>query len=260
MLKKIRSAVSEAIRRIDEHTAISIATAKLHEKTFLPYKNYCQGIKDVVVCGAGPSLQDYQPIEGAVHIAVNRAFLYNKVNFDFIFAQDMDGIRMVQDELIAYRPGTCVKFLALTTAMNSKTIPESLALKCNALRFNCDLYIYRDGYKSKMVFDIESRALGGMPNVGMSVMQLALYMNPRKIYIVGCDMSGTHFTNKNMSNAEQERERKELERMWKNEYDKQLEKWAEIKAFAETYYPNTQIISVNPVGLKGMFTDLYQET
>lgn len=29
--------------------------------------------------------------------------------------------------------------------------------------------------------------------------------------------------------------------------------------FAKQYYPNTEIISVNPVGLKGIFTDLYTE-
>ena len=33
----------------------------------------------------------------------------------------------------------------------------------------------------------------------------------------------------------------------------------EIKKFVETYYPETEIISVNPVGLKGIFKDLYQE-
>lgn len=255
----VKKRILKSFMKIDEHTALTVSAAQLHQRTFLPYKNYCCGEKDVVVCGAGPSLQKYQPIDGAVHIAVNRSFLYEKVNFDFIFAQDMDGIRMVQDELIAYRPGQCVKFLAQTTEINSKTIPESLAIKCNALRFMCDYYIYRDGYHSKMVFDLENRAIGGMPNVGMSVLQLALYMNPRRIYIVGCDMTGTHFVDGNQTKKELSAEKKQYDSYWENNNKILLNKWEEIKSFAQTYYPETEIISVNPVGLKGMFCDLYQE-
>lgn len=243
---------------MDEHIAVTVSTAAIHRETFLPYKNYCKGEKDIVVCGAGPTLQKYQPIEGALHIAVNRAFLYDKVDFDIIFAQDMDGIRMVQQELIDYRPKECVKFLAQTADMNKKTIPESLAIKCHALRFNCDYYIYRDGFRSKPVLDLESRALGGMPNVGMSVMQLALYMNPKRIYIVGCDMSGNHFNRGEQSKEEEAEQEKDLKDYWENEGRRLLDKWGEVKKFAEIYYPDTEIVSVNPIGLKGMFKDYYQ--
>lgn len=40
--------------------------------------------------------------------------------------------------------------------------------------------------------------------------------------------------------------------------NKLIGNWIMLKKFAETYYPDTKIISVNPVGLKGIFTDLYQ--
>ena len=32
-----------------------------------------------------------------------------------------------------------------------------------------------------------------------------------------------------------------------------------MKEFAETYYPDTEIISINPVGLKGVFKDEFTE-
>ncbi len=155
MIKFIKSKVSEAIIRIDEHTTIATAAVALHQKTFSKYKNCCNGEKDVVLCGAGPSLQDYQPIKNAIHIAVNRAFMYEKVDFDFIFAQDFDGIRMVQKELIDYRPDKCVKMLAQKVDVDEKSIPESYAIKCNALRFYMDYYIYRVGFKSKGVKNID---------------------------------------------------------------------------------------------------------
>jgi hypothetical protein len=97
-----------------------------------------------------------------------------------------------------------------------------------------------------------------MPNVGMSAMQLALFMNPRKLYIVGCDMSGTHFVDGNQSKVEIEAEKKQYSNYWDEGHSKLIEKWKEIKHFAEVYYPETEIISVNPVGLKGMFKDLFQ--
>lgn len=242
-----------------EMTAHIISTAELHKKTFLPYKNYCMGEKDIVVCGAGPTLNQYNPISDAYHIAVNRAFLYEKVDFDFIFAQDFDGIKMVQEELVSYRMGECVKFLGTQTELKRK-IPESLILKCNAHRFDTDGYIYQNGMKGNLVVDIESRPLCNMINVGQSVMQLALYMNPKHIYIVGCDMSGNHFANGNQTDEEVAAQEKELDLFWKKEQKALLERWREIKNFAELYYPDTEIISVNPVGLKGLFRDIFQES
>lgn len=237
--------------------AQNVSAALLNQKTFLPYKNYCKGEREVVVCGAGPTLQEYQPIEGAVHIALNRAFLYSKVAFDFVYAQDFDGIKMVQQELIEYEGNHCVKFLGKGNG-GPKEIPESLALRCNALRFATDVYMIKSGWWSKFIPDIDSRPVGGMPNVGISVMQFALYLNPSKIYIVGCDMSGGHFSNKNQSEEEKKAELEELESRW-GQHNKLIDKWKECKAFANRYYPDTRIISVNPVGLKGIFEDMYQK-
>ena len=41
------------------------------------------------------------------------------------------------------------------------------------------------------------------------------------------------------------------------EYDL-IGKWKKLKEFADEKYPNTEIISVNPVGLKGLFKDEYE--
>ena len=35
--------------------------------------------------------------------------------------------------------------------------------------------------------------------------------------------------------------------------------YARLKTFADQYYPDTEIISINPVGLKGLFKDIYTE-
>lgn len=232
-----------------------ISTNQLHMYTFGSYKNYCRGEKDIVVCCPGPSLNKYKPIENAIHISVNRAFLFDKVHFDFIFAQDFDGIRMVQEQLIEY---DCVKFLG-TQGNREKQIPESLIIKANAKKFDTDWYIPGAGLGGEIVVDIERQPICNMINVGQSVMQLALFMNPRKIYIVGCDVSGNHFATGNQTDEEAARQAKLMENEWKRDYDIIIGRWKEIKAFAGVYYPETEIVSVNPIGLKGIFKDLYQK-
>lgn len=258
-ISRIKEKLMNKFYHLAEIDRINVATAMLHQKTFPQFKNFCEG-KKLVVCAAGPSLNKYIPIKDAVHIAVNRSFLYDKVDFDFIFAQDWEGLYMVQQELIDYKPESCVKLLggAQTLTVGRKEIPESFALKCKALRFNIDNYLYLDGFKSKFVKDIEYNCLGGMPNVGISVMQFALYMNPAELYIVGCDMSGAHFANGNHTKEQIKAEKKMLESKWKNDHDRLINKWKELKYFAEIYYPSTRIISVNPVGLRGIFEDLDQ--
>ena len=38
-----------------------------------------------------------------------------------------------------------------------------------------------------------------------------------------------------------------------------IKNWKKLNFFANRYYPDTEIISINPVGLKGIFKDIYQE-
>ena len=258
LIDKIKRKISNLYIRSLDVNRINVASAMLHQETFGQFKNYCAG-KKLVVCGAGPSLKDYQPIKDAVHIALNRSFLFDKVDFDFIFAQDWDGIKMVQPQLINYRPGKCVKLLGSAQCYNPKEIPESFAIACGALRFNVDTYLYGSGFDSKFVIDIAHSSIGGMPNVGLSVMQFALYMNPSELYIVGIDCSGAHFSNGNNNDQQVAAEKKRMEQEWAEAHDRLIDKWKEFKEIATLYYPDTKIASVNPVGLKGIFEDVFQK-
>ena len=80
-----------------------VGASIINHETFSQYKDYCKG-KNIVICGAGTSLKNYVPLKDAVHIALNRSFLFDKVDFDFIYVQDFDGIKMIQDELENYKP------------------------------------------------------------------------------------------------------------------------------------------------------------
>ena len=117
------------------------------------------------------------------------------------------------------------------------------------------LFFYQnDLFECEFVPDIDSRPIGNFPNVALDCMQFALYMNPKKLYLVGLDHSGKYFKNYDRK----EDSDNERDSYWARYGSRTLEKWRECKHFASIFYPDTEIISVNPVGLKGIFTDLYQ--
>ena len=229
-----------------------IANSKMNELAFSPFKNNNTGGK-IVICGAGPTLNDYIPIEDAVHIAVNRAFLFDKVQFDYIFAQDFRGINLFLDELREYKGKNCVKFFGTQNGSLDDEIPESYAIECNAVRYSTDSYIWLYERKCKFSYEINSKSLGNFSTIAMPAMQFALWTNPAEIYLVGFDSDGMrNFTGENSEEV------KALEKEIDTIFDRVISEWKAMAEFASIYYPNTKIYSINPVKLKGLFNDIFQ--
>ena len=257
----------EAIRnnniRIGEIISKFVSAAIINRETFRPFRNYCRG-KKIVVCGAGETLNDYEPIPNAVHIALNRAFVFDKVEFDFVFAQDYEGIYMLKDKLRDYRKGKCIKLfgkLFRDEAMLKTNFPESYITECEAKTFATDAFYPADLFSDHpFIAEMDSRAISCGTNVGMCAMQFALWMNPDEIYLVGCDQSGGHFTQEGLSKELKEKDLEHSEKIWESTLPRAREQWKQLQTFAQIYYPDTKIISVNPVGLKGIFTDWNQRT
>ena len=90
-------------------------------------------------------------------------------------------------------------------------------------------------------------------------MQFILYTNPSKIYLVGIDCSSAgHFNQKQDTTEEHAKRMKDRGEDLFQWADLTQRFWYELKEFACQYYPGTEIISVNPVGLRGLFKDLDQ--
>ena len=91
--------------------------------------------------------------------------------------------------------------------------------------------------------------LASCNSVVFHAMQLALFTNPRKIYLVGVDASDTgHFngdtlTSKNVISS----------------LPKTLVGYRKFKEFASLSNPDTELVSINPVGLAGIYTDMYSD-
>ncbi len=88
-------------------------------------------------------------------------------------------------------------------------------------------------------------------SVAHCAFEFALWTQPKEIYLVGFDCARTgHF---NCDDSERLRQQD-----FQKNFDRIFYGWNYYKKFAKTYYPETEIISVNPVRLKGLFDkDIY---
>ncbi len=245
---KIFNAEAGIKTRIINELRVAISASRIHKETFAQYKN-CNAGKDVVLVASGPSLNDYIPIENTVNLAVNRSIFYDKVKFDYLFMQDYIAVKSYIENSINYKNSNLKRFYGILQPelVDGWTIPESLAIRHNASR-----YYVRSSWDPNSVviaenfsYDIESLPLICHGSVVFPAMQFLLYTNPRRIYLVGCDCSNNGYFSGGGTNSA-------LDPTWMKIH------WEKLKKFADTYYPETEIISVNPVGLKGLFKDLVQ--
>ena len=236
-------------RKMDLTISRALSTMAMHQRTFLPYKNKAAG-RDIVIVAGGPTAAKFKPIPDAIYIGVNRAYKLSSVTLDYLFCQDMIAIRGgdTLDEISAYRRGECVKFVGLVGDNawdNEFVIPESFALKAGALRYRAV-----EGDLDDFAYDLSAQPLADCGSVVFSAIQFALWMNPRRVYLVGCDCSQSGYFYKSDAMPPGGKP---------IPVDRLLQGYAWFKQFAQRYYPDTEIVSVNPVGLKGLFVDQVQE-
>ena len=248
-MQRIETIADEIARRAYINK-LNLAAACLHSDTFAKYKN-CFAGQDVVLIAGGASVRDFNPIKGAIYVGVNRAYKFDKVKLDYLFVCDWRGFTDIEDIMkLPYKP---VKFYGILPPDMSRIdgrsilIPESVAIRHGASRFyikdNADRNVPVD--ELNITYDISAFPLTCFSSVVSPAMQFILYGNPRRIYLVGCDCnSEPHFYNNKKSQLY---------------LPGIMEGWYKIRDFARDYYPETEIISVNPVGLRGVFKDLYQK-
>jgi len=227
-----------------------------NSRAFSEFKGAFSG-KDVVLLAAGPSVNDFIPIPNAVYIGMNRSFLYKKANLDFLFAIDLLGIESFMDDFAEYKGNNCIKFIGEQTEGAGRDIPESYFLKLkNARKYKTDIFIDTAG---RIPVDIDVLPVWNSNSIAHQAMQFALFGNPRRIYLVGCDCSGIHSGHFVAGAADNRMVGAFSNEFWAASKDALIGGWLRLREFASIYYPDTEIISVNPVGLRGMFKDLDQK-
>ena len=247
----VQCCMAGSMRTINRIVQANALAQKLNSFAFSEYKGVNVG-KDMVLFATGPSLSQYKPIEGCIKVGVNHAFMKVK-DLDFFFATDYRSLKPVMNQFREYRDD-CKKFLGISWSHLNKwgaAIPESEVISLNARRFVVDYEANSFAVTSDFAypFDISVQPLTGGGSVAFVAMQFMLWTNPRRIYLVGCDCSANgHFMSENLINNP----------VAPKYYLTLVEPWKKIKQFADMLYPQTEIVSINPVGLKGLFRDVYQ--
>lgn len=209
-----------------------------HPKSFAPYRCYCKG-RDLVLVATGQTLARYRFKSDAVHVGVNRAFMAPNISaLDFYFIQDISGARDYIEAANEYRSGECVKFYGRLD--NPKcAIPLRDVESAKAFQY---LTMAPYDFKSFNVADLTTSELPDFGSVVFSALAFSLWMRPTRLYLVGCDCSSSYFDDTQA----------------KRSFEFLIHGWRVMSEYAKVFYPDVEIVSVNPVGLKGLFKDSYE--
>lgn len=222
----------------------------VNTKAFAEYRNAFRG-KEVVIVGCGPTVQYYKPIPGAIHICLNRAWKRDDIPFDYLFFQDNSinanekriekGFNKIKKKIFVGKP-------PLSAPYDYISPPEIYSLMAkNILRYypnmaTLDQHIFQD---------ICYKPLVDFFSIAFPALHFSLFTYPSKIYLVGLDTTATgHFYNE--SAKDEMKSKENMQRL----VGKLKVGYARMKMFAKQYYPDTEIISVNPVGLRGLFQEI----
>ena len=206
--------------------------ANQHSKIFLNYKGLHKN-KDIVIVATGETLDKYIPIKDAIHIGVNKACLFDKVKFDYLFLQDYSGSKLYIDRI---KNSECVKFYGkfCTEKLSDCNIPIHEIESANSKLYYTT---YPDHYFAE---DLTTHGLADYHSIVFAALSFALWTHPKRIFLVGCDCSNLYFDGT------------------KGKSFQFLKKgWEKARDFCFNSYPDIEIISINPVGLKGLFKDVY---
>lgn len=219
----------------------------LHNRVFPQFKNINKD-KDVVIYGCGPTLKYYNNEISGEKIALNKAILLDNVDFQYSFCIDANLLRSCPNYLeIIQEKKNCISFVGKPLHPERKQFPETnFAEDSQCYRF------YEAGREAmpsrdfgKILYpNLENHPLANFESVAFPALHFAFYTHPRRIYFVGLDTSSGHFFDITGS----------------YEVKAMMNGYRAFKNFAQLYYPDIEIISVNPVGLKGLFTDVYTKS
>ena len=199
--------------------------------------------KSVVIIGGGGSIKYYEYLKDLIHVGINRAYKLENIDFKYLFAQDDFEGKEDKEGFINYKPDTCIKFLGLHTLNRIHRIrPETIARIKNK-----ELYVLNNRRPQKTFYPIDITVEPFVFYAGtvFAVLQFLLLTNAKNIYLVGFDCDVSHSFKKDKT---------------KHDLRSQFKYWCQFAEYKKLYWEDTNIISINPVNLKGLFKDVYTQS
>jgi len=225
-------------------------------RSFLPFKNKHEG-EAAIVFGTGGSLREFSyavlPEEPLVRVGVNLMIYKREFELDYYWCSDFPDNDYVQREsgyleTIIERSRDTQVFCG--TTVNGRQQPRHFtsehAKAMNAIEYDLHLGHGPNAFSYDLVT---------MPfynhSIIFSAMQFLLYAGVQRIYVVGCDCGGVN------SCVEVKFEDGRLHSQERYALHRNLiEDWQHFAEFKDKEYPNVEIVSVNPLNLKGLFSDI----
>lgn len=229
--------------KMEREVLLQPETVRTNTDTFDSFREINKG-KDVVLLATGPSASEYKKINKAIHLGINTSPLL-EIPIDYYFAQDNRAFKKNSvDEVIDKCKGEIFIGRIADKAAYSRTMIDISGIYRPGIH---QYFVNNPCMTEDLVKDICKHSLTDYYSIVFAALQFALFTSPSKIYIVGCDVSGKleHFNEKSKTVVSHSK-------FFKLGYGL-------FKRFAEIYYPNIEIVSINPIGLKGLFEDYYQE-
>ena len=221
------------------YTAIANAVSDTHKKVFPQFKNTNAG-QSIAIFGAGPSMNFAPKVENCKTIACNRSLeFFKQGDPTYYFVHNYHGSKSIFDRILKLNSHVFLGCFIHKEGYVHSSIPEQVRLNENVYK-----YFFVSGALGSIRAEIEYFPLADFWTVVHPAMHFALYTNADTIYLLGCDTTESGYANKNLLQV-----RVDIDLM-KAGYEK-------FKEFRDVQYPNTRIVSVNPIGLKGIFEDVY---
>lgn len=216
---------------------------EVNEDTFEKYRNLYTG-KNIAILAPGMTAKYVDINDSVIKIGTNRAYKFFN-NLDYLFVHDISNNG--QDILDNAIKLNCIKFF--WKFVNGYDNDNSISME-DILKTNAKIYYTRNRliaeHDSTIFKDITKHPLFDGGTIVHPALNFALFTNPKKIYLIGCDCSNSGYADGSKQN-------------YKLNFDLFYNGYTIIKNFAAYFYPETEIISVNPMGLKGLFKDVYTQ-
>lgn len=206
---------------------------------------YENTLNKVALVGCGNSISKYKPIENVTYIGINRSFKYENIKLDYLFIQDKFPEGM--NEANAYSSEACKKFYGIipksTRYLQNNFLNTFSSEDNDVIAANASVYYLKPGCRQKFTKNLNKFPIADLKGTVFSALQFALYAGAKEIYLVGCDCSSGHFYASKKD----------------SKLNYQIAIWKKMKKVLSKKFPDVKIYSVNPVNLKGLFEDIYQE-
>lgn len=228
------------------------AVERLHSSIFPQFKNKHNG-ESAAIIATGPTMLHYSKLPNCLHFGVNNA--YKKLTPDYWFAIDAQNLvnnfdELKQTDFIKFY-GQCITPFPLHRYISEDKSTIYHIPDCVIDNSKNGFKFYFDHPSLKINRDIETQPLPDLGSCVFSAMYFAIYAGIKKIYVVGCDCACNGYFDGSKQKPE-----------WEDGSvtEKLLRGWNIFKDYVEIFHPDVEIISINPIGLKGMFKDVYTKS